>query len=285
MALAQQVGLGALFLAFLGGLVSFFSPCVCPLIPAYLSYLSGVTRPAGAALSPSSRATSDTAGGAVAQMQTAAHTSVSASALASAHASAESRAIALTSILFVGGFSLAFVALGMLIASFGVLFAAYKLVIETVVGGIMLLMGMFLLGFVPRSWSAVLLRERRFYLPTTVVQRLGPVAPFALGGLFALGWTPCIGPILAAILGYVGAAGTIAGGALLLAVYSLGFAIPFLALGIGWSAGLRNFRWMARHGRAIELASGVALVLVGLLYVSGQASTFAIWAQHFVIHV
>ena len=193
--------------------------------------------------------------------------------------------MAITSILFVSGFSVAFVALGMLIASFGVLFAAYKLAIETVVGGIMLLMGMFLLGFVPKTWSAALMREQRFRLPTAVVQRLGPVAPLVLGSLFALGWTPCIGPILAAILGYVGAAGNVGEGALLLGVYSLGFALPFLALGVGWSAGLRNFRWMTRHGHVIEIASGVALVLVGVLYVSGQASTFSIWAQQFVIHV
>lgn len=270
MALAQQVGWGALFLAFAGGLVSFFSPCVCPLIPAYLSYLSGGAKSGATPPSPSVAAPKGTTTGVTALR---------------AESSAQARSMAVTSILFVSGFSVAFVALGMLISSFGVLFAAYKLVIETVVGGFMLLMGLFLLGFVPKSWSAVLLREQRFHLPAPVVQRLGPGAPFALGGLFALGWTPCIGPILAAILGYVGAAGNVAEGALLLGMYSLGFALPFLALGVGWSAGLRNFRWMTRHGHAIEIASGVALVLVGLLYVSGQASTFAIWAQRFVIHV
>src|SRR5260370_18353759 len=107
-------------------------------------------------------------------------------------------------------------------------------------------MGAFLLNLVPRGPGHLLLRERRVPASAHAVERLGGLAPFALGVVFAAGWTPCIGPVLAAILVYVGATGNRGQGAFLLAFYSLGFALPFLAVGLGWAAGLPALRACVR---------------------------------------
>jgi len=251
--IAHSVGLGVLgvaLAAFAGGLVSFFSPCVAPLVPGYIGYLSGAT------LQPA-----DEMGGA-----TAAVTSWRASPAL------------IVSGLFVGGFSATFIALGLLSASFGRLLLADRPVMETVAAIVMLAMGAFLLDLLPKQLTEVLLREGRLRLHQGVGTRLGAGAPFALGVVFAAGWTPCIGPVLAAILAYVGASGSPAVGALLLAIYSLGFAVPFLAVGLGWSASLTMLRLARRYGPIISKISGVALVLVGLLYLSGHAELFTQWA-------
>jgi len=250
-------------LTFLGGLVSFLSPCVAPLVPGYIGFLSGgrLTRAAYAG---------DT------NPPSAANGSVAALALRPAWQ---------VSLLFVGGFSAAFVGLGLLAASFGILVAAYKPVVETLVGVIMLAMGAFLLGVFPTSWTALLARDGRVHLPPSVVGRLGPASPLLLGALFAAGWTPCIGPVLAALLTYVGAAADLGRGALLLGVYAAGFAVPFFAIGLGWSVGLHSLDWLKSHTRAVQFASGIGLVLVGVLYVSGQATAFAAWAQRVAPHI
>jgi cytochrome c-type biogenesis protein len=254
MQIAHSVGLGALgvaLAAFAGGLVSFFSPCVAPLVPGYIGYLSGAT------LQPA-----DEMGG---------------SGTAAVTSWRQSPAL-IVSGLFVGGFSATFVALGLLSASFGGLLLAYRPVMETLAAIVMLAMGAFLLDLLPKQLTEVLLREGRLRLRQGAGTRLGAGAPFALGVVFAAGWTPCIGPILAAILAYVGASGSPAVGALLLAIYSLGFAVPFLAVGLGWSASLTMLRLARQYGPIISKISGVALVLVGLLYLSGHAELFAQWA-------
>ncbi len=258
-----QASWAAVVLTFLGGLVSFLSPCVAPLVPGYIGFLSSgrFTRAAYAG---------DT------DPLSAANGRVTALAVRPAWQ---------VSLLFVGGFSAAFVGLGLLAASFGILVAAYKPVVETLVGIIMLAMGAFLLGVFPPSWTALLAREGRVHLPPSVVGRLGPASPLLLGALFAAGWTPCIGPVLAALLTYVGASADLGRGALLLGVYAAGFAVPFFALGVGWSVGLRSLDWLKRHSRAVQSASGIGLVLVGVLYVSGQVTAFAAWAQRVAPHI
>jgi cytochrome c-type biogenesis protein len=168
--------------------------------------------------------------------------------------------------------------MGLLAASFGSLLVAYRPVLETIAGIVMLAMGAFLLGLLPRGWTLVLMREWRFSAPNGVVDGF---APLGLGLLFAAGWTPCIGPVLGSILTYVGATGSMATGALLMVLYSLGFAVPFLAVGLGWSMGLRALGWLKRHGELVTRLSGVALVIVGLLYLTGQVAQISIWAQHF----
>ena len=249
-------GVGPLLAAFAGGLLSFFSPCVAPLVPAYIGYLSGGELAASA--------TGTTNAALVVQPAR--------------------RSTILTSMVFVSGFSAAFVGLGLLAASFGRIFSAYQPVMQTIVGIVMLAMGAFLLGWLPRSWMQVLMREGRMNIRLGALSRLGYAGPFLLGIVFAAGWTPCIGPVLAALLTYVGATADVGRGALLLAIYSLGFALPFLALGLGWSVGMRSLGLVRKYGHVMSLITGVALILVSLLYLSGQVSAFAIWAQRFTPH-
>lgn len=251
-----HLSVGAVFIAILGGLASFFSPCVAPLAPGYISYISSL------ALSDSEVSVS----GGVATWRSKLFGSA-----------------AIASVLFVAGFSLAFIALGFLVAGFGTLLAAYRPVMQTIAGIVMLVMGAFLLGLLPRPVMAFLMRENRFHLTGASLRGWGLAAPVALGVIFAAGWTPCIGPVLTSILVFVGASGSAGQGALLLAFYSLGFAIPFLVIGIGGSFGLRAFGWAKRYNVIIARVSGVVLILVSLLYLTGEVTVISVWAQRFAI--
>ena len=234
-------------MAFLAGAASFLSPCVAPLIPGYITYLSGSgTAPeADAALVQQPRW----------------------------HARPALR----VSLLFVAGFSVAFIALGFLAAWFGGLLSAYRPVLEAITGIVMIFMGAFLLNLLPSALMNILYRERKLHLSG---RWMGGAAPFGLGILFAAAWTPCIGPVLGSILFYAGASASLALGGLLLAIYALGFAVPFLLIGVGWASGLQALGWTRKYGRVVSLVSGGALILVGLFFLSGQVSTFSIWAQH-----
>lgn len=251
-----HLGMGAVFIAILGGLASFFSPCVAPLAPGYISYISSLT------LSDSEV----TVSGGVASWR------------AKVFGSA-----AIASVLFVAGLAVAFIGLGFLVAGFGSLLVAFRPVMQTIAGIVMLVMGAFLLGLLPRQVAEFLMREGRLHLTGASLRGRGLAAPFALGVVFAAGWTPCIGPVLGSILLFVGADATAGQGALLLAFYSLGFAIPFLVIGIGWSFGLRAFGWSKRYNVIIARVSGVALILVALLYLTGEVTVISVWAQRFAI--
>lgn len=210
-----SLSLGSALIALLGGLASFFSPCVAPLAPGYISYISSLST------GDPALALESGAGGRQVWV-------------------ARLRAPAtVASLLFVAGFSVTFIALGLLAASFGGLLLAYRPVMQTIAGIVMLIMGVFLLGWLPRGVSDFLMREGRMNVSDAFARRLGWAGPFALGIVFGAGWTPCIGPVLTSVLVFVSANSTMAQGAALLAIYSLGFAIPFLAIGIGWSSGLR----------------------------------------------
>jgi cytochrome c-type biogenesis protein len=235
--------------AFVAGLLSFFSPCVAPLVPGYIGYLSGAS--VRGPVTPG----------------------------ATAVAGADGRSVARVCLLFVAGFSAAFVVLGLVAASFGALLAAYRLVLETVAGIVMIVLGAFLLNLLPRGWMWALVREWRLPLAPRALAGLGSLAPIGLGVVFAAGWTPCIGPVLGSILLYAGSTASAGAGMALLGAYALGFALPFLAVGLGWSAGLRALGWLKRYGQIVTIVSGVALILVGLVYLTGQVSQLAIWAQ------
>jgi cytochrome c-type biogenesis protein len=240
------IGLGTLLAVFGAGLVSFFSPCVAPLMPGYIGYLSRTT------LRPPRTLEKGRAG---------------------------VNPLLVPCLLFVTGFSLAFVALGVISASAGRLIAAYSPVLETVAGIVMIVMGAFLLNLLPRPVMEFLSRERRLPIHSARLERIGILAPVALGVVFAAGWTPCIGPVLGAILVMVGSTGQIGMGFLLLFIFSMGFALPFLAIGLGWSASLSLLGWMRQHGQLIGTVTGALLIVFGILYLTGWVTIFAEWAQ------
>lgn len=254
MEIGQSVGIGVLLAAFAGGLLSFFSPCVAPLVPGYIGYLSGTTL---------SRDEKHIGSAPVGRTDWRHSPALRVSAL------------------FAAGFSAAFIGLGLLSASLGGLFLAYRPVMETLAGIVMLAMGAFLLDLLPKPVTELLLREGRMHLAPKAASRLGVAAPFVLGLVFAAGWTPCIGPVLAAILAYAAAEANRGTGMLLLAIYSLGFAIPFVAVGLGWATSLRAVGWLRRHGNVVSTVTGVALLIFGVLYLTGEVTVFAVWAQRF----
>jgi cytochrome c-type biogenesis protein len=224
--------------AFLAGLVSFLSPCVLPLVPGYLSYMSGVT-PVGA----SQRSAMRTGGVALA---------------------------------FVLGFTAVFIALGATATLLGSFLSDYKREIARVAGVVIIIMGLIFMGVLRIPW---LYREARWH-PTP---RAGVGGSVVLGAAFAFGWSPCIGATMGAVLtmaaGRGGDAGGPAEGALLLGVYSLGLGIPFVLAGLGVSRLAGAVAVLRRHNRAINIASGVLLVVVGVLFVTEQLFRLSIWMQ------
>lgn len=212
-------------LAFAAGVVSFFSPCVAPLIPGYLSLVSGVSIDQLAA------------GGRAHTLRT-----------------------LRTSLLFVLGFVVVFVVLGIVVASAGGLVGPNRRLMNQAAGVIMIGMGLLVLDVIRIPF---LYRERKLHLS---VSALGPAGPTLLGMLFAFGWTPCVGPILAAILFYAGTTRTLAQGAWLLLLYALGMAIPFVTTGVAFSRMVGVFGWVRRHHHLINWSSGLVLIAMGVLF-------------------
>jgi cytochrome c-type biogenesis protein len=228
----QVVTAGNLLLAMpvaaAAGFVSFASPCVLPLVPGYLSYVSGVS---GQDVEHGGRKAGRVLGGVA---------------------------------LFVLGYSLVFVALGATLGALtGWLFAHHQ-VITRVAGVVVIALGLFLAGVVKPEFLYKERRLRADRLPT------GLTGALPLGMVFGLGWTPCIGPTLGAVLGLAAAGGGGLGrGAILLFAYSLGLGVPFLMAALGFRGAVGRFPGLRRRFRLFELAGGGMLVLIGLLLVTG----------------
>ncbi len=181
----------------------------------------------------------------------------------------EARGITLrASLAFVAGFTLVFSALGVLSAFFGSYVVGALPTIAKVMGVGIIVLGLSMTGLVR---VPLLLRERRIDLAR---MPRGPAGAFGVGVAFATGWTPCIGPVLATILTAAAATRTVAWGALLLVLYSLGLGLPFIGLALGIGRARRSLAWLHRHGRHIELAGGALLVGVGVMFVSGTWETW-----------
>jgi len=223
--------------AFAAGAISFLSPCVLPLVPGYLSYVAG----RAAAESPS--------GGA---------------------AALPLPAIGL-SVCFVLGFSSVFVVLGASATALGQLLLGYRYQLNIAGGAVIILFGLFLIGLLRPAW---LMRELRFHAP---IPGGRPLSAYVLGLAFAFGWTPCIGPILGAILTVSAASATVAGGVALLAVYSLGLGVPFLLAAIFTDGLTARLKAIGRIGRLLQPAAGAVLILMGLAMITGQLSVFSYW--------
>ncbi|MDE2409949.1 MAG: cytochrome c biogenesis protein CcdA [Actinomycetales bacterium] len=227
--------LAAVPLAFLAGLISFLSPCVLPLVPGYLGYVSGM---AGAGANPRTEA----------------------AAGASAPAANRNR-IVLGTVLFVLGFSLVFVSFGSIFGSLGQLFYGKTgQIVQMILGVLIVLLGLVMVG--QFGW---LQRTAKLNLRP----RAGLVGAPLLGIAFALGWTPCIGPTLAAVLSLATQTGSGARGSLLALTYSLGLGLPFVAIaaGFGWAANSVNF--VRRNIRVFNLIGGGLLIALGVLMATG----------------
>jgi cytochrome c-type biogenesis protein len=223
--------------ALLAGLVSFLSPCVLPLVPPYLIYLTGATieHVANDERAASSR-----------------------------------RAVMISALMFVLGFSTVFVALGASASLIGSLIRAWSAELSIVAGIVIILMGLHFLGL---TRIGLLMREGRLPIPKPV----GLWGAYVMGLAFAFGWTPCIGPILAAILSVAAAEATVAKGAGLLAVYSAGLGIPFLIAAFMVEQFSSLFARMKRHLANVERAMGVLMVITGIGFLTGAVSSISIW--------
>jgi cytochrome c-type biogenesis protein len=210
--------------AFIAGLVSFLSPCVLPLVPGYVSLISGAS---------------------VEELQ------------------AKDRkllnTVLLHSIMFILGFTLVFVCLGAAATSIGHFMKVYKKQLSWVAGTVIVILGLHLTG---------ILKIKALYADKRLHAAGGgksPIAAFVAGFAFAFGWTPCIGPILAVILTLAGSTDSVQRGIVLLFVYSLGLAVPFLLTSIGINGFLSFYGKFRRHLQKVEIGSGILLILCGVL--------------------
>jgi cytochrome c-type biogenesis protein len=223
--------------ALIAGLVSFLSPCVLPLVPPYLIYLTGATIEH------------------VANDET---------------ATASRRAVMMSAVMFVLGFSTVFVALGASASLIGGLIRAWSGELAVVAGIVIILMGLHFLGL---TRIGLLMREGRLPIPKPV----GLWGAYVMGLAFAFGWTPCIGPILAAILSVAAAEATVTKGAMLLAIYSAGLGIPFLIAAFMVEQFSSLFSRMKRHLATVERAMGVLMIVTGIGFLTGTVSNVSIW--------
>jgi cytochrome c-type biogenesis protein len=210
--------------AFAGGMLSFLSPCVLPLVPGYLSLVSGIS---------------------VAELHEGDPSNL--------------RHIIVSTLLFVAGFTAVFVALGAAASGFGQALREHQRGFEMIAGAFVMVMGVFLAGFVSPRF---LMMERRMHVSPS---ELGAWAPPAMGAAFAFGWTPCIGPILAGVLGLAEHDATLSRGVVLLAAYSLGLGVPFVVTGVAFDRMAGTFTFVKRHFRVINLIAGAFLFVFGFL--------------------
>ncbi|MCX6005393.1 MAG: cytochrome c biogenesis protein CcdA [Chloroflexi bacterium] len=221
--------------AFGAGLLSFFSPCVLPLVPAYLANLAGT----------------------------------------SAIELNEKRRVLpvfLHSVAFVAGFSILFILMGASAGLIGSAITTYAEALRIISGILIILFGIFLIAAFKIPW---LNYEKRMHLQSA--RNPGYIRSVLIGGAFALGWTPCIGPILGSILFIASYTQETMKGAVLLATYSLGMGIPFLILGLAWGYIIPFWRGINRHLGLISILSGILLIIVGILMLTGQLT----WLSRF----
>ena len=260
---AQTVLDGSLLLAvplaLLAGLVSFASPCVLPLVPGYLAYVSGLAGPAPApGPARPSTARPGSVGSAAARPDTERPTATSTAVLADPETVPTGRLL-LGTVLFVAGFSVVFVTLGTVAGLAGAVLPQSR-VVDVVAGLLAVVMGLVFVGAVP--WLRTELRPR--WRPT-----VGLAGAPVLGAAFGVGWVPCVGPTLAAVLGLAYTDGGASRGALLAAVYCVGLGLPFVLVSLAYARGLRALEPLRRHRRLVTTVGGVLLVGVGVLLLSG----------------
>jgi cytochrome c-type biogenesis protein len=229
----EPAALGFL-VAFVAGLLSFLSPCVLPLVPSYIGFITGMTLP---------------------------------------EVSGRRRAALTHALLFVAGFSLIFVLLGASATALGRALNYYQVWLQRIGGVLIILFGLLCLGVFK---VGMLTQERRLHLERKPVGYLGSAL---VGIAFGAGWTPCIGPVLGGILGLAATSSDVSRGMLLLAVYSAGLAIPFLIAAVAVESFLDWFQRFRRFLPWVMRLSGILLIVVGILLVTGEFTRLAGWLQ------
>ncbi len=228
----------SIFAAFFAGILSFLSPCVLPLVPGYISFMSGVS---------------------VEELQ---KTSERREIL---------RKTVITSLAFILGFSVIFVLLGATATAMGKFLVAKLNFLSKIAGIIIIILGLHFLGIF-KKYLYFLNYERRFHVKNI---QAGVVGAFVIGLAFAFGWTPCIGPILGPILALAAGQNSIGRGVLLLSVYSLGLGIPFLLTAIATQTCFNMLNKVKRYFNVIEAISGALLIAIGVLMVTGRFTLLA----------
>jgi cytochrome c-type biogenesis protein len=227
----------ALVTAFGAGIVSFLSPCVLPLVPGYISYVAG-------------------------------------DRIAHAHRAGDSTwrlPVLGLSLCFVLGFSTVFIILGAGATGLGQLLLRYKNEANIVGGAMVMSFGLFMTGMLNLSWMQ---RDLRFH---GNIRGARPAGAYLIGLAFAFGWTPCIGPVLGVILTLSAVTATVSSGVALLAAYSLGLGIPFIATAMFTDAFLAWRKSIARIGRPLQIGAGGVMVFMGIAMITGQISQLALW--------
>ncbi len=286
MSITQLVTSGPLLLALpvaaAAGAVTFLSPCCLPLVPGYLSFVTGMAG-AGGPSSPAEPASVPPAAGTPAAGTPAAGTpaagapaagvAVAAPPLAATAAVPPRGRVVAGTALFVLGFSVVFVAYGAALGGLGHLLTGHARVLTQVLGGVTILLGLLFAGAFDRfSFAGRIARP-------SARPKAGLAGAPLLGVMFGLGWTPCIGPTLTAVLALSASTGTVTRGAVLAFVYALGLGVPFLLVSFGFQVAMRAFAFFRRRARLVTRIGGAMLICVGLLEVTGAWSTFMAWLQ------
>jgi cytochrome c-type biogenesis protein len=274
MSVTQLVTSGPLILALpvaaAAGAVTFLSPCCLPLVPGYLSFVTGMAGADGSAPGPLPPAAPASDGAGVADGSGVA---VAAPPLAATAAVPPRGRVVAGTALFVLGFSVVFVAYGAALGGLGHLLTGHAQALTQVLGGLTILLGLLFAGAFDRfSFAGRIVRP-------SARPKAGLAGAPLLGVMFGLGWTPCIGPTLTAVLALSAASGTVARGALLAFVYALGLGVPFLLVSFGFQVAMRAFAFFRRRARLVTRIGGAMLICVGLLEVTGAWSSFMAWLQ------
>lgn len=237
-----MISLTSIGVALLGGIVSFLSPCVIPLVPAYLSFLTGMGFD---------------------ELKD--------------RKNARLSEIMVPALLFVAGFTLIFVVLGASASVLGSFLKQYQNVLSIVGGVLVLVFGLFMTGIIK---IPALSREARFDMGAS--KKFGQWSGFFLGMTFAAGWTPCIGPILGSILALASAEASVGAGVVLLLIYSIGLALPFLLVAFFFDRLIKYWGFLNKYAAVLNKVAGVILIIIGIMLATGLFGSFSTWLMGYI---
>lgn len=230
----------SIFMAFLAGLLSFVSPCVLPLVPSFVTYITGLTF---------EDITSD-------------------------RDRARIRKITISnSLAFIAGFTTIFILFGASATFLGQVFLQYQDIIQKIGAVLIILFGLYIMGVLKLNF---LTKEKKFHIEN---KPSGYFGSYIVGMAFAAGWTPCVGPILGTILLYASTTGSIGKGIGLLAVYSLGLGLPLFISALAINTFISTFKVIARYMRWITIISGIFLILIGVMIFTNSFTIITTWFQ------